>query len=115
MPQRGRAAQSGEDLHGPQPALRVLSIGANRHHHIRLARRLDPYLALALGLKARGHRVTIATTPYYQPKVESEGIGFHAVRPNLSPDNTELIKLAMDAKKGSEYEIRQVMLPHLCD
>ncbi len=76
---------------------------------------LHPYLALALGLKARGHRVTIATSPYYQPKVESEGIGFHAVRPNLSPDNTELIKLAMDAKKGSEYVIRQVMLPHLRD
>ena len=76
---------------------------------------LHPYLALALGLKGRGHRVSIATSPYYQPKIESEGIGFHAVRPNLSPDNTELIKLAMDAKKGSEYVIREVVLPHLRD
>ena len=37
---------------------------------------LHPYMALALGLQARGHRVTIATSPYYQPKIESEGIGF---------------------------------------
>ena len=76
---------------------------------------LHPYLALALGLKARGHRVTIATSPFYQPKVESEGIGFHAVRPNLSPDDTELIKLIMDARKGSEYVIRRVVMPSLRD
>src|SRR5260221_4688224 len=76
---------------------------------------LHPYLALSLGLKARGHRVTIATSPYYRPKIESEGIGFHAVRPDLSPDNTELLKLVMDAKKGSEYVIREVIFPHLRD
>ena len=76
---------------------------------------LHPYLALALGLKARGHRVTIATSPVYRPKVESEGIGFHAVRPDLSPDDTEMIRLVMDPKKGSERVIRQVILPHLRD
>jgi len=76
---------------------------------------LHPYIALSLGLKARGHRVTIATSPYYRPKIQSEGIGFHAIRPNLSPDNTELLKLIMDKKKGSEYVIRQVIFPHLRD
>jgi len=76
---------------------------------------LHPYLALALGLQARGHRVTIATSPIYRPKVESEGIGFHAVRPDLSPDDTEMLRLVMDRKKGSERVIRQVILPHLRD
>ena len=59
--------------------------------------------------------MTLATSPYYQSKIESEGIGFHAVRPDLSPDNTELIRLVMDAKRGSEYVIREVIFPHLRD
>ena len=67
---------------------------------------LHPYLALALGLQARGHRVTIATSPIYRPTVESEGIGFHAVRPDLSTDDTEMLRLVMDSKKGSERVIR---------
>src|SRR4029453_13696962 len=74
---------------------------------------LHPYMALALGLQARGHRVTIATSPYYQAKIESEGIGFRGVRPDLSPDNTQLLKLIIDPKNGSEYVIRQVVFPHL--
>lgn len=74
---------------------------------------LHPYLAIALGLAARGHRVKIATGEAYRSKVESEGIGFHAVRPNISPDDHEAIRRAMDAKKGSEYVLRHMLLPHL--
>ena len=76
---------------------------------------LHPYIALALGLLSRGHRVTIATSPYYQPKIESEGIGFQGIRPDLSPDNTEMLKLIMDPKNGTEYVIRQIVFPHLRD
>jgi rhamnosyltransferase subunit B len=74
---------------------------------------LHPYLALALGLRARGHRVTIATSPIYQPKVESEAIGFHAVRPDLSPETSGLLERAMDPKKGTEYILRELIFPHL--
>lgn len=76
---------------------------------------LHPYMALALGLQARHHRVTIATTAVYRSKIEAEGIGFHAVRPDLSPDNPGLLKLIMDAKKGTEFVIRELFLPHLRD
>ena len=74
---------------------------------------IHPYMAIALGLQARGHRVTIATSAIYRPKIEAEGIGFHPVRPDLSPEDTGILKLAMDSKKGSEYVIRQLVLPHL--
>jgi hypothetical protein len=37
---------------------------------------LNPYLGLALGLKARGHDPLIATAEFYRPFVEGEGVGF---------------------------------------
>ena len=74
---------------------------------------LHPYLAIALGLAARGRRVKIATGEAYRAKVESEGIEFHPVRPNISPDDHEAIRLAMDARKGSEYVLRHMFFPHV--
>ncbi len=43
---------------------------------------LYPYLALALGLRARGHDVVIATGKCYRDKIEALGLGFAAVRPD---------------------------------
>src|SRR5437868_2219885 len=74
---------------------------------------LHPYLALAIGLTSRGHRVTIATSAVYRSKIESEGIAFHPVRPDLSPDDTGMIQRVMDAKRGTEYILREVLFPHL--
>jgi|SRR5579884_623618 len=41
---------------------------------------LHPYIAVALGLQARGHETVIATSSYYRQKIEALGIGFLAVR-----------------------------------
>ncbi len=78
---------------------------------------LHPYMALALELQARGHRPVIATTDRYRDKITAAGIEFHSVRPDASlfGDEQELLRLAMDSTKGSEFVIRQVMLPHLKD
>ncbi len=43
---------------------------------------LHPYIAIALGLKARGHEAVVATGACYQKKVEALGLGFRAVRPD---------------------------------
>ena len=40
---------------------------------------LYPYMAVALGLKVRGHHVVIATTSRYRQRIESRGIDFSAV------------------------------------
>jgi UDP:flavonoid glycosyltransferase YjiC (YdhE family) len=46
---------------------------------------LHPYLAVGLGLLARGHEVIVATSGTYRARVEALGLGFRAVRPD-APD-----------------------------
>lgn len=43
---------------------------------------LHPYLAIALGLRARGHNVVVATGKCYRDKIEALGLGFAPVRPD---------------------------------
>jgi rhamnosyltransferase subunit B len=74
---------------------------------------LHPTQALALGLQSRGHRVTIATQEMYRAKVEAEGARFHAMRPNIAADNREAIKTIMDAKKGPEYLLKELIFPQV--
>ena len=56
---------------------------------------LHPYLAIALGLHARGHEVIVATNPCYEKKIECLGLGFRPVR----PDNDWLL----DAEKVRRF------------
>jgi rhamnosyltransferase subunit B len=74
---------------------------------------IHPYLALGIGLRARGHRVALATHEYYRAKIATEGIEFFPVRPDATPDDRELIALAMDLKKGPERVLRDIVLPVL--
>jgi rhamnosyltransferase subunit B len=43
---------------------------------------LHPYLAVALGLRAQGHDVVVATGQCYRNKIEALGLGFAAIRPD---------------------------------
>ncbi|HEU5430826.1 MAG TPA: glycosyltransferase, partial [Thermomicrobiales bacterium] len=43
---------------------------------------LNPYLAIALELRRRGHEAVIATSACYRHRVESLDLGFHPVRPD---------------------------------
>jgi rhamnosyltransferase subunit B len=45
---------------------------------------LHPYIAVGIGLRDRGHRVTIATSEGYRAKIEGEGLNFHPVRPDMA-------------------------------
>lgn len=45
---------------------------------------LYPYLAIGLGLKARGHDVILGTAECYRRKIEALGLGFRAVRPDCT-------------------------------
>ena len=76
---------------------------------------LHPMMTLATELQERGHTVTLATSAFYRHKVESSGIRFHPIRPDLSPDDKELLQRAMELKSGPEFLIREVILPHLRD
>jgi rhamnosyltransferase subunit B len=76
---------------------------------------LHPYLAVALGLQARGHEAVIATSGAYRQKVEALGIGFRAVRPDHPDPETgaDLMRRSMDRRTGSEFVIREYMMSAL--
>lgn len=76
---------------------------------------LHPYIALALGLQARGHRVVLASTDNYQAKVEALGLEFHALQP-AAPAPEELAALLpkiMDRRTGPRFVIRELCMPAL--
>lgn len=74
---------------------------------------LNPMLGLAIGLRDRGHHPVLATMPFYRQVVEREGIEFHPVRPDGDPSDSALLARIMDARRGSEYVIKDVMMAHL--
>jgi UDP:flavonoid glycosyltransferase YjiC (YdhE family) len=76
---------------------------------------LHPCLALARELQRRGHRLTIASTPYYCAKVEALGIAFHPMRPAWNPTDPEIIRQCENLKNGPEVLYRRLILPHLKD
>ncbi len=73
---------------------------------------LHPFLAIALGLKARGHKVIVASYGRYREQVETLGLGFHAVRPDLyslAESDPAIARQVMDQRKGLENIIRRLM------
>jgi len=68
-------------------------------------------VALALELQRRGHVPVIATSEYYGEKITSTGVAFHAIRPNLTPDDKNLLRAVMDERGGPEHVIRRLMVP----
>ena len=78
---------------------------------------LHPYLAIALGLKERGHVPVIATSAAYRQTVEGFGIGVHPVRPDI-PDPSEMpdkMRRVMDQRRGTEVVLQEWILPALRD
>ena len=76
---------------------------------------LNPFIALARGLQARGHRPVIATSALYRDHVRSSGISFQPVRPDLDPGDKGLIRRAMHPRKGTEVIIREIVFPAIED
>lgn len=78
---------------------------------------VHPYVAIALELKARGHRPVIATSEAYREKMDALSIEFCPVRPVLpsfdQPDEVaRLVEELMEASDGSE-KVMQLLTPHL--
>jgi rhamnosyltransferase subunit B len=76
---------------------------------------LHPIMALGLGLQARGHEVLLTTSEFYRPKIQAAGLQFHPLRPLASPEDPEMLQRVLDTRKGPEYLIRTLLLPHLTD
>ncbi|HEX6068255.1 MAG TPA: glycosyltransferase [Longimicrobiaceae bacterium] len=69
-----------------------------------------PYIDLGLALRARGHDAVLAMPAYYRATVEREGLGFHAVGPDLDPTDRETVRRIMDPRTGTEFIIKQLIL-----
>jgi rhamnosyltransferase subunit B len=78
---------------------------------------LHPYIALALGLQSRGHEAIIGTSDIYRQKIEALGIGFRAIRPDISDWETdpELVRRLLHRTKGSETVVRELVMPAVRD
>ncbi len=74
---------------------------------------LNPFLALGLELKRRGHGATIATAEGYRADVERAGLGFAPVRPDMDKTDLALFARAMHPAKGSEVVVREIVMPHV--
>ncbi len=74
---------------------------------------LNPFLALGLELKRRGHDPVIATAEGYRHDVESRGLSFAPVRPDLDRGDLALFERALDRVKGPEVIIREIMMPRV--
>ena len=76
-------------------------------------------MALALELKARGHRPVVATGEMYREKLDAAGIELAPVRPNDLPSYDEperasaLLGKVMDARTGSMEIVNTLILPYL--
>ena len=76
---------------------------------------INPYMGLALALKARGHQPVLAAPDYYRGLAERENIAFHAVRPNIDPSDSEIVARVMHPRRGPEVILRELMLPAVED
>jgi rhamnosyltransferase subunit B len=76
---------------------------------------LYPALGLATGLRDRGHAVTVAASPMYRDDVEGAGLGFEPVRPDVDPNDRDLIARVMDAHRGTEFIVKELLMPALRD
>ena len=74
---------------------------------------LHPYLALGRELLRRGHRPTIGSTPHYRAQVESEGLGFVPVRPDIDPNDRRLLERVMNPRTGSRTILLEFALGQL--
>jgi rhamnosyltransferase subunit B len=78
---------------------------------------LYPYLAIALGLKQRGHLPIIASSTAYRQTIEGFGLEFHPMRPDI-PDPSQMpdkMRRVMDQRQGTEVVLKEWILPALPD
>jgi UDP:flavonoid glycosyltransferase YjiC (YdhE family) len=79
---------------------------------------VHPYMAVALELRARGHRPVIATMEVYREKVEAAGLELAPVRPNIPQPKEqapELIEKIMQPKTGPRFLMDGIVFPAVRD
>lgn len=76
---------------------------------------LNPFLALGLELKTRGHSVIVAAAPVYKADIERLGLEHAPVRPDLDQADVKMLERAMDPRWGAEVIVRELLMPVIRD
>jgi UDP:flavonoid glycosyltransferase YjiC (YdhE family) len=74
---------------------------------------INPLIAIALELKRRGHAPVMAVPAVFEPKIAPLGLEFHAVRPDIDPEDTHQAEMIYDVRKGTERGLREFLFPVL--
>ncbi len=74
---------------------------------------VHPKIALGLELRNRGHEVTFNVMEAFREKFETLGFEISPLRPNLDPEDRNLVRRLMDIKTGPELMFNEVLLPNL--
>ncbi|MGA2572327.1 MAG: glycosyltransferase [Terracidiphilus sp.] len=73
----------------------------------------NPLIAIALEMRRRGHVPVMALPEVYRSRIAPLGLEFHALRPDIDPENTKLVEMIYDVKKGTETGLREFLFPVL--
>ncbi|MBV9510623.1 MAG: glycosyltransferase family 1 protein [Caulobacteraceae bacterium] len=81
---------------------------------------LNPFVAIALELKARGHEPCITAQREFQATIEGEGVEFHPLRPGVADvreelglEAPEIVQRATRGSIGLEFAVRRIAMPFL--
>ena len=74
---------------------------------------INPLIALALELKRRGHAPVMALPEVYRVRIAPLELEFHAIRPDIDPNNNVLVEMVYDIKHGTENGLRNFLFPSL--
>jgi UDP:flavonoid glycosyltransferase YjiC (YdhE family) len=74
---------------------------------------INPLIAIALELKRRGHVPVMAVPAVFEPKIAPLGLEFHAIRPDIDPEDTHRAEMIYDVRKGTERGLREFLFPVL--
>src|SRR4051812_2250673 len=80
---------------------------------------IHPFMAVALELKARGHQPVIATSEIYREKMDTVGLEFFPVRPDMpsidNPDEVARVVAEVMDPKGGPEAVGDLIVPYLRD
>jgi len=74
---------------------------------------VNPCIGLGLALKARGHRATVITNPYFRVSIEAQGLGFLPVGSLADVESALADPDLWHARRGFAVVARRVILPSI--
>ncbi len=72
-----------------------------------------PYMGLGQALRQRGHTPILAMPEFYRSAVESAGLGFHPLRPDLDLHDQAMAERVMDPARGTQFLFNELLIPAL--